>query len=104
MSFAHAQGIVHRDLKPENIMLGRFGEVLVIDWGVAAHSRHAPPRREGDRRHARVHGAGTGSGSSETADVRADVYRARRVLEAMLPRRVPRPLAAIAAQGATPTR
>jgi serine/threonine protein kinase len=35
VSFAHAQGIVHRDLKPENVMLGRFGEVLVMDWGVA---------------------------------------------------------------------
>src|SRR6267142_1741224 len=36
VAFAHAHGIVHRDLKPQNIMLGRFGEVLVLDWGVAA--------------------------------------------------------------------
>jgi serine/threonine protein kinase len=35
VAFAHVHGIVHRDLKPENIMLGRFGEVLVLDWGVA---------------------------------------------------------------------
>ena len=34
-AFAHAAGIVHRDLKPSNIMLGNFGEVLVLDWGVA---------------------------------------------------------------------
>ena len=35
VAFAHAAGIVHRDLKPSNIMIGRFGEVLVLDWGVA---------------------------------------------------------------------
>jgi len=35
VGFAHARGIVHRDLKPENIMLGEFGEVLVMDWGLA---------------------------------------------------------------------
>lgn len=40
LQYAHNLGLLHRDIKPENIMVGRFGEVVLMDWGVARRARN----------------------------------------------------------------
>lgn len=40
VAYAHSKGVLHRDLKPENIIIGKYGETLILDWGLAKILRH----------------------------------------------------------------
>jgi serine/threonine protein kinase/WD40 repeat protein len=59
LSMAHARGVIHRDLKPENVMVGEFGEVLVMDWGIAKILGDAAQVAEESARKAEATAAGT---------------------------------------------
>jgi serine/threonine protein kinase len=79
VSFAHAQGVAHRDLKPANVMIGAFGEVLIMDWGLGRAIGEPP-----DTNAVGTPGYSDGANAAERDLIAADVFSLGAILYFLL--------------------
>lgn len=90
VAFAHANGVVHCDLKPANVMVGAFGEVLVMDWGVARTIGEPSPQFAIGTRGFMAPEQERG----DAVDARTDVFALGAILRELVPH-APKPLRAV---------
>ena len=99
VSFAHSQGVVHRDLKPGNIIVGNYGEVVTLDWGLAKYLDETKGVIPSSEEYRTVQGTQLGtpafmapeqaSGDIDEIDCQTDVYGLAAVLYSLLTGRPP---------------
>jgi serine/threonine-protein kinase len=113
VSFAHARGVLHRDIKPDNVLIGSYGEVYLVDWGLAVSLRAdqvLPPAATSDFAGTPAYMAPEmAAGNGPALCVQSDVYllgaTLYEVLTGRLPHRAPTPagVVAVALEGNPPT-
>jgi serine/threonine protein kinase len=99
VAFAHNRGVIHCDLKPQNVMVGEFGEVFVVDWGVARTIDGAASPAAGTPHYIAPEQLNAGG---QPLDARTDVFALGRILGDLMTGPPPRPLAAIARKASAP--